>query len=62
MIGLKYYDLIESNARTEIIRNDWKCFLEDREIKTFLDVSIGSGGMTLPLQELGMEIFGSDLS
>lgn len=62
MIGLKYYDLIESDARTENIRNDWKCFLEDREIKTFLDVSIGSGGMTLPLQELGMEIFGSDLS
>lgn len=55
MIGLKYYDLIESNARTEIIRNDWKCFLEDREIKKFLDVSIGSGGMTLPLQELGMK-------
>lgn len=56
------YNLIESDARTEIIRNDWKHFLADRSIKTFLDVSIGSGGMTLPLQELGIEIFGSDLS
>ena len=27
-----------------------------------VDVSIGTGGMTLPLQELNIEIFGSDLS
>ena len=56
------YDLIESEKRTEIIRDDWKQFLGDRQIKTLLDVSIGTGGMTLPLQELGIEIYGSDLS
>lgn len=56
------YDLIESEARAESIRNDWKNFLAEREIKTFLDVSIGTGGMTLPLQELGIEVSGSDLS
>ncbi|MBO4871877.1 MAG: class I SAM-dependent methyltransferase [Lachnospiraceae bacterium] len=56
------YDLIESEKRTEIIREDWKQFLGDRQIRTFLDVSIGTGGMTLPLQELGIEVFGSDLS
>ncbi len=56
------YDLIENEKRTEIIRNDWKQFLGERQIHTFLDVSIGTGGMTLPLQELGIELYGSDLS
>ena len=56
------YDLIESEKRTEIIRGDWQEFLGDRKIRTLLDVSIGTGGMTLPLQELGITICGSDLS
>lgn len=56
------YDLIESEKRTEIIREDWKQFIGGRQIHSLLDVSIGTGGMTLPLQELGIEIFGSDLS
>lgn len=56
------YDLIESEKRTEIIRRDWKQFIGERKIHTLLDVSIGTGGMTLPLQELGIEISGSDLS
>lgn len=56
------YDLIESEKRTEIIRMDWKQFIGDREIRSLLDVSIGTEGMTLPLQELGIEIFDSDLS
>ena len=56
------YDLIESEQRSEAIRKDWAEFQGSREIHTLLDVSIGSGGMTLPLQELGIEISGSDLS
>ena len=56
------YDLIEDEKRTEIIRKDWKEFLGNRQIQNLLDVSIGTGGMTLPLQELGIEIAGSDLS
>lgn len=56
------YDLIESEARMEITRNDWKNLLAGKAIQTFLDVSIGTGGMTLPLQELGIEVYGSDLS
>ena len=56
------YDLIESEQRSESIRRDWAAFLGDRSIRTLLDVSIGTGGMTLPLQELGIELFGSDLS
>ena len=56
------YDLIDSEERTETIRKDWKQFLGDRPIRTFLDVSIGTGSMTLPLQELGITVCGSDLS
>ena len=56
------YDLIENEKRTENIRKDWKQFLGERKIHSLLDVSIGTGGMTLPLQELGIEIYGSDLS
>lgn len=56
------YDLIENEERSTAIRNDWKQFLADIKIKTLLDVSIGTGSMTLPLQELGIEIYGSDLS
>lgn len=56
------YDLIESDARNESIRKDWASFLGERAIGTLLDVSIGTGGMTLPLQELGIGVFGSDLS
>ncbi len=56
------YDLIDSEERTRVIREDWRQFLADRRIQTLLDVSVGTGSMTLPLQELGIEIFGSDLS
>ena len=56
------YDLIESEKRTQSILRDWVQFLGDREIRSLLDVSIGTGGMTLPLQELGIDISGSDLS
>ena len=56
------YDLIESEERTEIIRREWAAFLGERKIRTMLDVSIGTGSMTLPLQELRIEISGSDLS
>ena len=56
------YDLIESEEHSEITRRDWASFLEERPVHTLLDVSIGTGGMTLPLQELGIEVSGSDLS
>ena len=52
---VEIYDLIENEKRTELIRRDWKQFLGDREIHSLLDVSIGTGGMTLPLQELDIE-------
>ena len=56
------YDLLESEKRNEATRRDWQGFLGGRSIRTLLDVSIGTGGMTLPLQELGIAVCGSDLS
>ncbi len=56
------YDLVESPERSEAIRSAWASFLGERDIKNILDVSIGTGSMTLPLQELGIRVFGSDLS
>lgn len=56
------YDLIENEDRANIVRNDWKALLAGRAVATLLDVSIGAGAMTLPLQELGVTVFGSDLS
>ena len=56
------YDLIESEQHSEFVKNDWKEFFGEIEIHTLLDVSIGSGGLTLPLRDLGIKIYGSDLS
>ncbi len=56
------YDLIESEERFGCIKKDWTLFLGERSIKTVLDVSIGSGGMTIPLLDMGMDVTGSDLS
>lgn len=56
------YDLIENEDRIRIVRNDWESLLVGRKVETLLDVSIGAGAMTLPLQELGITLCGSDLS
>ena len=56
------YDIIESSSRDEIIRKDWAAFLGDRKIHSMLDISIGTGTMTLPLWDLEISLFGSDLS
>lgn len=56
------YDLIENEDRSRIVRNDWQTLLVGRKVETLLDISIGAGAMTLPLQELGITLCGSDLS
>lgn len=56
------YDLLENPARSAIVRTHWETLLKGREIGSFLDVSIGTGGLTLPLAELGVRVSGSDLS
>lgn len=57
------YDLLEKDpSRNVFIKRHWETILKDKKIKTLLDVSIGSGNLSLPLLELGLELHGSDLS
>lgn len=56
------YDLLEDDNRFYAYKRHWEKVLGDKEVKTLLDVSIGSGSVTLPLAELGITLSGSDLS
>ena len=56
------YDLIENEERFNIIKKHWETLFEGKDIRTFLDVSIGSGSLSLPVCELGVTLYGSDLS
>ena len=56
------YDLLETEKRYQITKRHWATVLAGKSVKTLLDVSIGSGNLTLPLGELGVELYGSDLS
>ena len=56
------YDLIETDHRFDAFRRHWQRVLDGTGIHSLLDVSIGSGSVTLPLCELGVELSGSDLS
>lgn len=57
------YDLLEKDpSRYEFTKKHWETVLAGKQVKNLLDISIGSGNMTLPLLELGVELHGSDLS
>ena len=56
------YDLLESPSRDAITRKHYETVFSGKSIRTLLDVSIGTGSMTLPIAELGIAISGSDLS
>lgn len=56
------YDLIENQERYDAYKKHWESVLENKEIKTMLDVSIGTGSVTLPVTDLGICLCGSDLS
>lgn len=56
------YDLLETDDRFNAYKRHWEYVLQDTGIRSLLDVSIGSGCVTLPLAELGVELSGSDLS
>lgn len=40
----------------------WEAVLSGLSVRTALDVSIGTGSLTLPLAALGVSLYGSDLS
>lgn len=56
------YDLIETEERHGWYKRHWEYILQNAGFHTLLDVSIGSGSVTLPLCEFGVELSGSDLS
>ena len=56
------YDLLESPKRDAITRKHYETVFSGKSIRTLLDVSIGTGSMTLPIADLGIAISGSDLS
>lgn len=56
------YDLFENEERYAAIKKHWKVLLDGKDIHTLLDISIGSGNLTLPLLDLGISLQGSDLS
>ena len=56
------YDLNESEEYLEVMKKHWERVLRNKKITSLLDVSIGTGGVTLPLAELGIRLYGSDLS
>lgn len=57
------YDVLENDpSRYVITKKHWETILAKKPIDSFLDVSIGSGNLTLSLLDLGISLFGSDLS
>lgn len=56
------YDLMETDDRFDVCKRHWERVLCGTHIHSLLDVSIGSGSVTLPLAELGVQLSGSDLS
>lgn len=56
------YDLMESESRYKAFMDHWAKVLEGKNVHTLLDISIGSGSVTIPLLDLGIELSGSDLS
>lgn len=57
------YDVLENDpTRYAFTKKHWETILAGKSIRTLLDVSIGSGNLTLPLLDLGVTLSGSDLS
>lgn len=56
------YDLFDSPKKDEQTRLHWQTVFNGTLPRTALDVSIGTGGLTLPLADLGVSLYGSDLS
>ncbi len=56
------YDLTDKESKDAITFGHWEKLFSGKNIKTVLDVSIGTGGLTLPMTELGITLSGSDLS
>ena len=56
------YDLFDTPDRQAVYREHWHTLFAGKQVHTMLDVSIGSGNVTLPALELNVSLCGSDLS
>ena len=56
------YDLFDSPKKDAQTLSHWQTVFDGRSIRSALDVSIGTGSLTLPLGQLGVSLYGSDLS
>lgn len=56
------YDLTDTRESRAFYKQYWEKIFEGKNVKTMLDVSIGSGSVTIPVLDLGIELSGSDLS
>ena len=56
------YDLFDSPKKDAQTLSHWQAVFNGRPIRSALDVSIGTGSLTLPLGQLGVSLYGSDLS
>ena len=56
------YDIIEDDTRYEMYVKHWEKVLGGKDIKSILDVSIGTGSVTLPVMDREISLSGSDLS
>lgn len=56
------YDLIENEDRYNAYKRHWEKLFGGKKIGSMLDISIGSGSVTLPVLDLGITLSGSDLS
>lgn len=52
------YDLGFDERKHNIVKEHWQILLAEKNIKSILDCSIGSGNLTLPLAELGYNVSG----
>ncbi len=56
------YDLPDNEGKDKATKAHWEKVFSGKDIESVLDVSIGTGGLTLPMAELGIRLCGSDLS
>lgn len=50
------YDLFEDEKRYQAYKKHWETSFEGKSIKSMLDVSIGSGSVTIPVMNQGIEL------
>lgn len=56
------YDLFEDENRYNAYKKHWETVFQNKNIHSMLDVSIGSGSVTLSVLDFDVELSGSDLS